>query len=301
MPERVAGPFAEAMGEVGGGGDGSFGVNWVDPGLAAERGIGVPLMAAALGPNAGTLLERAHVVRRRFGVDPLGARRLIAIGGSYAFGLRMDGVDGRPLADVLAGAGDRVRRSGGVELANVGGYAQVPQPFLDAGIRGLGARDAFARDLAILAMSSRARAALLGRGEPLSGEATYRAAADCLGDVAAVRSIPDKHLLSSEVGVDLVAIGMASARDEVLCMVGGSSERAEQVAERLEAGFAPGARDPQTDEPMGELVSSLDVTSHSYEGVEVVRAQLATPPGAPRGFLFGRIATGSIPYILAGD
>lgn len=286
--------------EVGGGGEGSFGVNWVDPGLAEESGIGVSLMADALGPNAGTLLEEARAIRRRFGVDPLAAERLVAVGGSYAFGLRMDGVDGRPLADALVGRDDRARRSGGVEIANVGAYAQVPEPFLDIGIRGLGARDAFGRDLTILAMSSRARAALLGRGDLLGDDPAYRAVADCLGDVAVVRTIADKHLLSSEVGVDLVAMGMSSPRDEVLCLVGGTNERARAIEAALESGLAADARDPQTDERMGALVSSAGAESYAYGGVEVVRAELTTPPGSKRGFLFGRIATGSIPYILAG-
>ena len=54
-------------------------------------------MDLALGPNAGTVVEAAPRLRERFGLDPLAAERLVAIGGSYAFGLRIDGVDGGEL------------------------------------------------------------------------------------------------------------------------------------------------------------------------------------------------------------
>jgi hypothetical protein len=115
------------------------------------------------------------------------------------------------------------------------------------------------------------------------------------------RVIPDKLLLSSEVGVDLVAIGMRSRREEVLCMVGGSPERATAIDAALESGFAPDARDPKTRERMGELVASLAITREPYGDVQVVRTELTTPPGTPPGFLLSRVATGSIPYIVAEE
>jgi hypothetical protein len=159
MAPPPSGPFAEALALLGGGGEGAIGVGWVDPRLAAERGVGDRVMAESLGPNAGTLIERAGALHRRYELDVLGADRMLSVGGSYAFGLRLDGVDGSGLARALEADGARATTSGDVELVNAGAYAEVPSLLLDAGVRGLGARDAFANELTVLAISSRARAA----------------------------------------------------------------------------------------------------------------------------------------------
>src|SRR5919201_362031 len=192
-----SGPLADALADVGGGGEnGSLGGGWADPRLVEKSGAGADLIAAALGPNAGSVVEAAPRLRRRFGFDPLSAERLVSVGGSYAFGLRLDGVDGRRLGRALARAGGSVHRSGPLEVVNVGGYAVVPDPLTAAEVDGLGARDAFGPDLTVLAISEMARASLLGRGGRLLGQADYPAAADCLVDVIAARMIPDKLLLS---------------------------------------------------------------------------------------------------------
>ena len=50
---RPPGPLADALAEIGGGGEhGSLGVGWTEPRLAREAGLGRRLMADALGPNA---------------------------------------------------------------------------------------------------------------------------------------------------------------------------------------------------------------------------------------------------------
>src|ERR671911_1591106 len=116
-----SGPLAESLADVGGGGaHGSLGIGWAEPQLAGEGGAGVELIAEALGPNAGSVIEAAPLLRRRFGFDPLSAERLISVGGSYAFGLRLDGVDGRQLGQVLIRAGGRVRQTNQLELIDIG-------------------------------------------------------------------------------------------------------------------------------------------------------------------------------------
>jgi hypothetical protein len=50
---------------------------------------------------------------------------------------------------------------------------------------------------------------------------------------------------------------------------------------------------------MSKLVSSVEVETSSYDGVEVVRAEL-TPVGGP-GFLFGTIARGSLIQLINGQ
>jgi hypothetical protein len=299
-PKPPPGPLAAALGEVAGGGEhGSLGIGWTDPRLAREGGIGPRLMATALGPNAESVIEAAPELRRRFGFDPTSASRLVSVGGSYAFGLRLEGVDGSGLRDALIRDGGTVRESGEVELADVGDYAEVPQPLLRSGVLGLGARDAFSGSLTVLAISEIARDRLLGRGDRLIDQPIYRAAADCLGDVVAARMIPDKLLISTEVGVDLVAVGIGRER-EVLCVLGGTADRARAVAAELRASLAPDAREPRTGQPISDLVRLVGVRTSSYEDVEVVRAELSPAPGARRGFLFGAIARGSLVELMGG-
>jgi hypothetical protein len=292
-----SGPLAEALADVGGGGYGSPGIGWAEP-HAEGGGAGAALIADALGPNAGTVIEAAPLLRRRFGLDPLSAERLVSVGGDYAFGLRLDGVDGRGLGRALSGAGARVRHAGQLEVVNVGDYAVVPEPLLRAGVHGLGARDAFGRALTVLAFSARARAALLGRGDRLLEQPLYRAAADCLGDAVAGRMIPDKLLLSTELGVAVVAVGVNADGREVLCLLGGTAERAAEIATALEASLAPNAREPGTGESMAEILDAVDVVSAPYEGVEVVKAELTLAAGQSPGFLFGAVSRGSVVELI---
>lgn len=298
--EPPAGPLAQALADVHVGGvGGSLGVGWAEPRLVKETGGGAELIADALGPSAASVIEAAPLLRRRFGFDPLSAERLISIG-HWAFGLRLDGVDGRELGEALTRTGGRARQADQLELVDVGEYAEVPEPLLQAGVHGLGARDAFGRALTVLALSAQARAALLGRGDRLLDQPIYRAAADCLGDVAAARMIPERQLLATDFGVDLVAVGIEGRRKEVLCVLGGTAERAGEIATALETSLAPNAREPRTGESMANVVGAVDVESASYEGVEVVRAELTLAAGQPPGFLFDTISRGSLVELIIG-
>jgi hypothetical protein len=289
-----AGPLADALAGIGGGGEGaSLGVGWADPRLVNEGPAGTELIADALGPNAGSVVEAAPRLSRRFGLDPLSAEALTSVGGSYAFGIRLDGVDGRRLRRALLAAGGRARHGGGLELVEIGDYAVVPEPLLSTGVNGLGAFDAFGRRLIVLAISDRARAALLGRGDRLIDEPTYRAAADCLGDVVAARMVPDKLLISAELGVDLVAVGV-SDEGELLCVLGGTAERADQVAAALETSLDRDARDPASGEPIGHSVAAVEVARSAYEEVEVVRAEVTLASGQEPGYLFGTLSRGAV-------
>jgi hypothetical protein len=294
------GPLAEALADIGGGGaSGSLGVGWADPHLVEESGAGPQVIADALGPNAGSVIEAAPRLRRRFDFGPLSAERLISVGGSYAFGLRVDGLDGRQLRRALVAAGGRTRRASQLELVDIGDYAVVPEPLLSSGVRGLGAFDGFSRDLTVLAISDRARAALLGRGDRLLDEPTYRAGADCLGDVVAARMIPDKLLLSTELGISQVAVGV-TAEGEVLCVIGGTAERADEVASALETSLAPDAPDPDSGEPIGDSVAAVEVVRGSHDGVETVRAEVTLAPGQSPGYLFGTVSRASVVGLING-
>lgn len=290
-----AGPLARALSDVGGGGaSGSLGVGWVDPQLVEERGLEAREVSDALLPNARTLVEVAPRLRRRFGFDPLSADRLVSVGGSYAFGLRLDGVDGSRLDRALIDAGGRARQTGSLVLIDVGDYAVVPEPLLEAGVRGLGAFDAFGGQLSVLAISDRARATLLGEGDRLIDEPIYPAAADCLGDVIAARLVPDKQIVSTELGIQVVAAGVRRKGQEVLCVLGGTPERADEVATSLEAGLAADARDPVAGERVGKSVEAFNVTRDSYDDIEVVRAGVTLTAEEPTGYLFGQISSAAV-------
>jgi hypothetical protein len=301
-PPRPPGPLAATLAEIGGGGEhGSLGVGWTEPQLARAAGVKPELMAQALGPNAQSVVESAPELRRRFGFDPLSAERLTSVGGSYAFGLRADGIDGSSLRDGLMRAGGTAKQNDdGVDLVDVGPYAQVPQPLLRAGIFGLGARDAFPPGSTVLAISATSRAALLGHDGRLIEQPIYRAAADCLGDVVAARMVPERLLISVEVGIDLVAVGITRSR-EVLCVLGGTSDRARRTADALRGALAPDARDPRTGQPLSELVEpGARVETSTYDGVAVVRAEV-TPVAGRRGFFFGTIARGSLVQMISAS
>lgn len=198
----------------------------------------------------------------------------------------------------MAAGGRSKQGEDGEDLVDVGPYAQVPAPLLRAGIFGLGARDAFGPDFTVLGISATSRADLLGHAGLLIDQPIYRAAADCLGNVVAARMVPERLLLSVEVGIDLVAVGVKRGR-EVLCVLGGTADRSREIAAALSGSLAPDARDPRTGERMSRLVSDVDVSAGSYEDVQVVRAEL-TPVGGP-GFLFGTIARGSLIQLINGQ
>lgn len=307
--EPPARPFAAALASVGGGGEGaSLGVGWVDqPRLSGlpvgERGR----LEAALAPNATSVVDASAGLERRFGFDPRDARSLVSVGGSYAFGLRLEGVRGSRLERALVDAGGRLRPAeDGARFVDVGGYASVPPPLLALGVTGLGARDAFAPDRTVLAISDTARAALLGRGGRLIDQPVYAAAASCVGNVAAARLVPAKLLRSTELGFDLVALGVSAPPaggpgSEVLCLLGGEPERADALAQELESALASSARDPVTGEPLARSISSAEVERIDLGEVPSVRARLELASGAPPGFVFEALARGGVvAYLGAG-
>ena len=297
--------FAAVLAGVGGGGEnGSLGVGWVDERAAAELDPRTRAeLERALGPNADTVVEQAPALRRRFGLDPHAATALVSLGGSYAFGLRLDGVGAPGLRRALIAAGARARDAEGTELLRIGNYAEVPEPLLRAGINGLGARDAFARDNTVLAISEAARAALLGRGDVLLEQPIYAQAASCLGDVIAARLVPAKLVLSTELATDLVAVGIERSTGpgpphrEVLCLLGGAAADANRLAAALSDSLDPAARDPRSGARIGADVSRVSVERPAGE-VEQVRAQLTLAPGARPGFVFDVLAAGSLPAYL---
>jgi hypothetical protein len=287
------GNLARALGQLGGGGEGTIGVAWVDPQLVRRSGGDSALMAEALGPNAGSVVEAGPGLRARFALDPLTASDIVSVGGSYSFGLRLDGVDGSELeARLLADGGRRFGPRDPAQI-EIGDYGVVPDALRATGVRGLGAFSAFGPRLTALALSDRALASLLGQSERLLDEPMYRAAVRCLGDVVAARIVPAKLLVSTELGVDLVAVGVEDER-EVICTVGGTPERAAEVAEGFQTGLTPARVDPITDQPIARSLRAANVSTSVDDGVQTVRAELTLRPAEERGYVFGALARASV-------
>lgn len=307
IPAPPEGAFTAALATVDGPAETvSTGVGWLDQAALIQAGGDPGSIGDALAPNASALLAASPRLARRFGFDPRRARQLLSVAGSYAFGLRLDGLDGERLEAALLRAGGRARRVGPLTLVDIGGYAVVPEPLLDAGVRGLGARDAFAPDRTVLAISDTARAALLGGAGPLIDSPAYAAAADCLGDVVAARLIPAKLVRSTELGTDLVALGVerpdagggARPGREVICLVGSSPAGADAIADALSAALAPGAEDPVSSEPIDDSVAAAEVERYGDRGLELVRARLELAPARAPGFVYEAYARGSVAAYL---
>ena len=284
-----------------------MGVGWVDE--RAARRLSRPIRAElerALGPNATSVLKAAPTLRRRFGFEPRAATALVSLGGSYAFGLRLDGVEASGLRRALVAAGGAVSAADGVQLLGIGGYAEVPSPLLASGVSGLGARDAFAPDRTVLAISETARASLLGLGGSLLEQPDYAAAASCLGDVIASRLVPDVLVLSTDLHTDLVAVGIVRPsgggrpHQEVLCLLGGAAADARRHAAALRDSLAPMARVPRLGELVGSRVATVKV-DRPPAAAEAVRARLGLAAGARPGFLFDLLAAGALPALLGED
>ena len=118
--------------------------------------------------------------------------------------------------------------------------------------------------------------------------------------MVAARLIPDDLLLSSDLGVDLVGLGVSKPRHEVLCVLGGTAARADEVAAALKRSLAPNAREPVTGARIGTSVAAVDLARNRHEGVEVVRAKLTLAAGQPPGYLFGTVSQGSLVGLING-
>lgn len=292
--------FAAALASVGGG-TGATGVGWVEPSLVGPGSSRIELIGDALGPNASSVVEAAPALERRYGLDPLEAETLISVGGSYAFGLRADGVDGAGLARALGSARKPAERAGDVELLDADSYASVPDPLVAVGVQGLGAFDAFGEDEVVLAISERARSALLGAGEPRIEAPIYAAAAQCLGDVVAAKLTPDSNLVSTDLGISLVAAGVRSDGSEVLCTLGGGEELARGIEANLRRLLAPGEKDPISGDPLGDSIAAVEVDRGSPYRVDAVRAVIDPAPGGEPGYVFGLVSSASVVGLINGE
>jgi hypothetical protein len=236
---------------------------------------------------------------RRIGLAAEAATAAYGTGASYAFGVRLDGVDGGRLAALLRRGGAAERAEAGWALLDLGPEGVVPDPLLGRGLTTFGARVAVRESppAVVLAANDDSRAGLIGSGEPLIEDPGFAFASSCLGEVAAAEIMPGNAAATFQVRTRLIAIGARPAAGgwaEVLCAIEESEAAAERNAAALRAALAPQARDPVSDEPMGTLVRAPRVSVVSENGMHAARAALIPTARSAPGFLFGALARGSL-------
>ena len=303
-PAPPPGSLEPVLSSISGASEGSpIGVGWMSGEAIAAPPPMARRRAEALGPNGSDVYDAGAALERIAGFDPRRADQLVSVGGSYAFGLRLEGVEPGRLESLLRRAGGTERTEDGTALIDVGDPFAVPSTLIPAGRIGLGARDAIGPSELILAASDTGRDALLGGAPALLANPNYEAASSCLGDVVAARLIPAKLLGSTDLGASLVAVAIDSVRPaspEVLCLVGVdpalASERAVAVGEAL----AGDARDPITRRPMSTWLAAAHAEPFDGDGVSAVRVELE--PATREGFVldaFGRGTLGAIAFRTA--
>jgi hypothetical protein len=272
------------------------GIGWVDVRTLRRSfpsaAVGGRVMAGAVGPGGDALIERRRALGRAARLDLLVAHRLTSLAYSYTMGLRIDGVRAAGVRRLLARSRPRQLGIGAWKLLDAGEEGQVPPGARTLGA--LGARTAFHDRSVLLARSDDSRASLLGHGEPLVDDPPYDFAARCLGNVFAARILPAFFLRSAHPGIDLVAVGVSPARQEVLCAVGRSPDAARAQATALGSAFAPGTTDPVTGRRMRALVSRFRVEQIAEGDLHASRAQLVLARPEDPGLLFRALTSGGV-------
>jgi len=249
--------------------------------------------AGALGPGAEQLANEPGP--ERIGVEPARARQILSLVGSYAIGIRFDGVETARLKRAL-GRSARPRHHGPWTFYDLSDTPAIPFGTPLERLTELASHAAVRPGTAVLARFELARPALTGEGASPVDTPLMAAATTCLGDVVAARTVPNNFTYLGSEAPRLFAFGVdltdAGPRD-VLCVLDESGEVADEAAAGMRDALDPGASDAVTGEPMSELIESADVERLEIEGVEAARAELVAADGEDPGFLFRVFGRGS--------
>lgn len=290
--------FERALGDLGAGVSVGSGFGWAD--LRALEGdpAGLTWTAEALGPGADDLLEESELLARTTGFDPASASAAVAEGGSYAFGVRFDGVEGGRLGELLQAAGASRRQSGEWWLYDLGTQAEGQTSGPLAPLGALASRVAVGPSGVVLSRFEPARSSLIGEAdEALELGAAQELAVECLGEVLAARLVPGTFTHQPVTSPRLTAIGVAGDADrrrEVLCALDDPEREAPDRIAALERTFAPGAVDELTGKPIAREVAGATVSEESKGEWRIARAELELAPDARPGFLLRAFSRGSV-------
>lgn len=293
--------FDEALGGVQGGEPLGAGIGWVDvDAVRAEPGSDVQALrelAPALGPGADDFLDESRTGLARLGLDPLAASEVISISGSYAFGVRLDGVDTARFSRNL-GMGEPSSVGGDWTFHDLAEFGTAPPGRVGELTGALGSHLALTEAEAVFARADQARLDLVDVTEPASESALLSFVAECLGQVSAARVVPNNFNYLPKLGPRYAAFGVRGAngdpRREVLCGVEPSAVPVDGYAAALRETLAPGALEATTGEELGDLVSDVEVDTLDADGFHAARAEITLQPGERPGLVFRSFNRGSL-------
>ena len=279
------------------------GVGWID--VAALREGPDPdsyfrQAGPALGPGGGDLFDEYQPKLARLGADPYGADMALSVHGSFAFGVRLDGVDPAQIAEIAANDGEQVESEAeGWERYDLADRGVLPDSELQKAADALSSHVGIAEDAVVLARATHARKDLTLPANPGDESPSLALAAECLEDVAAARIIPNNFTYISGIGPDLFVMGMRAPTEdgpgeEILCGVDEDKEEIENYVEAMEKALDPKAIEVTSDEPVGEVFAGAEVDTLEGGGNYAVRAVLTMADGAEPGAVFRGFDVGSV-------
>jgi hypothetical protein len=277
------------------------GIGWIDVPALREAGGDDALKSAgpALGPGGGDLFDEFQPKLAELGADPYDADGALSVNASYTFGVRLDGVDPARIEEIAERDGEKQpEEAEGWVRYDLAERGVLPDSELQEAADALSSHVAIAEDGVVLARATHARTDLTVPANPGSETPSLILAAECLGDVAAARIVPNNFTYVSGIGPDLFVMGMRAPTadgpgEEVFCGVDSDSEEVDRVAEAMEKQLQSDATDVTTDEPVGDVFSSVEVDTLEGEDNYAARAVMTMAKGAEPGAVFRSFDVGS--------
>ena len=305
-PPTVSAPdtaFAEALASVDAPDPVGAGIGWIDvAALHDEQGAAATLRSAgpALGPGGGDLFDEFQPKLAELGADPHLADAALSVHASYTFGVRLDGVDPTEIAEIAAKDGKPAEpEAEGWERFDLAERGVLPDSELQEAADALSSHVGIADDAVVFARATHARTDLTVPANPGDETPSLALSAECLGDVVAARIVPNNFTYISGIGPDLFVMGMRAPTadglgEEILCGVDAEAEDIERYAAALSEQLQPDAIDVTTDEPVGEVFSSVEVDTIDGGDVHAARAVLTLTDGAEPGAVFRGFDVGNV-------
>lgn len=294
--------FAEALATMDAPEPVGAGIGWIDAGgLREHPGAPEILRSAgpALGPGGGDLFDELQPKLSELGADPYESDEALSVNASYTFGVRLDGVDPAQIAEIALKDGKPApQEAEGWERFDLAERGVLPDSELQEAADALSSHVAIADEAVVFARATQARTDLTVAAHPGDETPSLALAAQCLGDVAAARIVPNNFTYISGIGPDLFVMGMRAPTaggpgEEILCGVDAEAEDIERYAAALEKRLDPEAIDVTTEEPVGEVFSSVAVDTLEGGGNYAARAVLTMAEGAEPGAVFRGFDVGS--------
>jgi len=295
--------FAEALATMDAPEPVGAGIGWIDVTALRDTPAAPQILRSAgpaLGPGGGDLFDEFQPKLSELGADPHEADEALSVNASFTFGVRIDGIDPAQIAEIAEKDGEPApQEADGWERYDLAERGVLPDSELQEAADALSSHVAIAGDAVVLARATDARTDLTVPANPGDETPSLALAAECLGDVAAARIVPNNFTYISGIGPDLFVMGMRAPTadgpgEEVLCGVDAEAEDIERYASALEEQLQPEAIDVTTEEPVGEVFSSVTVDTLEGEDNHAARAVLTMAEGAEPGAVFRGFDVGSV-------